>query len=42
MSELASRLPVESWMASSETAEIVRNLLMYFILPVWLAAGFAD
>jgi hypothetical protein len=29
-------------MASSEIAEIVRNLLMYFILPLWLAAGFAD
>src|SRR5215204_2145905 len=24
------------------TDEILRALLMYFILPVWLAAGFAD
>ena len=29
-------------MAALQTAEIVRNLLMYFILPLWLAAGFAD
>jgi hypothetical protein len=25
-----------------ETADVVRNLLMYFLLPLWLAAGFAD
>jgi hypothetical protein len=25
-----------------ETADLIRNVLMYFILPVWLAAGFAD
>jgi hypothetical protein len=25
-----------------EAAEITRNVLMYFILPLWLAAGFAD
>src|SRR3954471_6752433 len=24
------------------TDEILRALLMYFVLPVWLAAGFAD
>jgi hypothetical protein len=24
------------------TAEVTRNVLMYFILPLWLAAGFAD
>jgi hypothetical protein len=24
------------------TAEVLRNLLMYFVLPLWLAAGFAD
>jgi hypothetical protein len=24
------------------TGEILRDLLMYFVLPVWLAAGFAD
>jgi len=29
-------------MAFPQTAEIVRNLLMYFILPLWLTAGFAD
>jgi hypothetical protein len=23
-------------------AEVTRNVLMYFILPLWLAAGFAD
>lgn len=23
-------------------ADIIRNMLMYFILPLWLAAGFAD
>ena len=25
-----------------EAVEITRNVLMYFILPLWLAAGFAD
>jgi len=25
-----------------QTAEVLRNLLMYFVLPLWLAAGFAD
>jgi hypothetical protein len=25
-----------------DTAEVTRNLLMYFVLPVWLVAGFAD
>jgi hypothetical protein len=25
-----------------EAAEITRNVLMYFILPLWLVAGFAD
>jgi hypothetical protein len=24
------------------TDEVLRMLLMYFVLPVWLAAGFAD
>jgi hypothetical protein len=24
------------------TGQILRDLLMYFVLPVWLAAGFAD
>src|SRR3954469_24064015 len=24
------------------TAEILRGMLLYFILPLWLAAGFAD
>jgi hypothetical protein len=24
------------------TAEVTRNVLMYFILPLWLAAGFSD
>jgi len=25
-----------------QTADILRTMLMYFVLPVWLAAGFAD
>lgn len=25
-----------------ETGEILRGMLMYFVLPLWLAAGFAD
>jgi len=25
-----------------DPADITRNILMYFILPLWLAAGFAD
>lgn len=25
-----------------DAAEVTRNVLMYFILPLWLAAGFAD
>lgn len=25
-----------------DAAELTRNVLMYFILPLWLAAGFAD
>ena len=25
-----------------DTAEVTRNVLMYFILPLWLVAGFAD
>ena len=24
------------------TADVLRNMLLYFILPLWLAAGFAD
>jgi hypothetical protein len=27
---------------SVDAAELVRNILMYFILPLWLGAGFAD
>jgi hypothetical protein len=26
----------------SPDAELTRNILMYFILPLWLVAGFAD
>src|SRR5262245_436331 len=25
-----------------ETGDILRGMLMYFVLPLWLAAGFAD
>ena len=25
-----------------ETDEVLRGMLMYFILPLWLAAGFSD
>ncbi len=25
-----------------DPAEVTRNVMMYFVLPVWLAAGFAD
>jgi hypothetical protein len=25
-----------------QTADVLRHLLMYFVLPLWLAAGFAD
>lgn len=28
--------------AASDAAEITRNVLMFFILPLWLVAGFAD
>jgi hypothetical protein len=37
-------MPVEADVTaiSMQTDEILRALLMYFVLPVWLAAGFAD
>jgi hypothetical protein len=25
-----------------DTAVVTQNVLMYFVLPLWLAAGFAD